>query len=578
MKKNLFTLTVFMLAFTAFAGNRPKETMLRLAQDQIAHQRANQHSSARNSQVKLVAERPNMSVYSDGERFSIISNDDRYAAVLAYGNGSFDIDSIPANVQWWISAVEQVMGNGVTTQLTSSASYTAVGPLMTTKWSQDTPYNNLLPEVRNEKNKKEKAPSGCVATAMAQILNCNQYPASVDFEGSYTIDGSETVNKEQVTETFSWPYHLAYGSYYPDGYTSSEQIESLSYTDDEGDAIARLVKACGYAVNMDYTYEGSGAYVVDAGVAMVEKFQYPQAAVKYLSRDYYTTDEWMNILYNEFQNGNPVLYGGYGTTPGSGSDSDDDYYGHAFVLHGMDSDGLVYVNWGWSGAYDGYYTIDLLHVDDETEFNLYQEALIGIRPVALETDVFKSSLVTDEPYTISHSSKSSKITVSLESDLYNLSLYDLTGTVRFVIEDLTDGENVLTVNILDDDDVLESFYGWGATNKFLSSKVNLTSGHTYRAYIESKDYRETDWQMVRTVGGPFYYEISYIEKNKATISDPIYYNTSETTAIKSINVDNISNSDTTVRYFNLQGREVDANTQGLVIVKQGDSVKKVINK
>jgi len=578
MKRNLLLLTVFTLALTALAGNRSKETMLRLAKEQIAQQRAMMRRANVNSQVKLVAERPKMSVFSDGEQFSIISNDDRYNAVLAYGNGAFCIDSIPANVRWWMTAVEQVMNSSTTTntsnttQIAATTSYTTVGPLMTTKWSQDTPYNDLMPEVKNEKNKKSKAPCGCVAIAMAQILNCNQYPASVDFEGSYTIDGSKTANKEQVTETFSWPYLLAYGAYYPDGYSSSKDIENISYTDDEGDAIARLVRACGYSVNMDYSYEGSGAYVYDAGLAMVEKFQYPQAAVKYLYRDYYTTEEWMDILYTEFQNGNPVLYGGCGTSSDSGSE--EDYYGHAFVLHGMDGNGLVYVNWGWAGAFDGYYAIDLLHVDDETEFNLYQEALVGIRPTALETDVIQSILVTDEPYTVSYSSKSSKISVSLKSGLYNLSLYDLTGEVRFVVEDLTDNKNALTVNIMDGDDVLESFYGW-ETGNLVSSKVSLTSGHTYRAYIESKDSREADWQTVRTVGGPFYYDITYNEAGKVSISDPVYISASETTAVQSIVVDTGTSSDKSVRYFDLQGREVDADTHGLVIIKQGNTVKKV---
>ncbi len=575
MKRNLLLLTILALALTALAGNRSKETMLRLAKEQIAQQRVAMRRANADSQVKLIAERSKMSVYSDGEHFSIIGNDDRYDAVLAYGTGAFCVDSIPSNVKWWMTAVEQVMNSTSSTTVTAAQraanSYTTVGPLMTTKWSQETPYNGLLPEVKNGKNKKSKAPCGCVATAMAQILNCNQYPSSVSFKGSYTIDGAEDATEEQVTETFSWPYLLAYGAYYPDGYTSSKDVKSISYTDEEGDAIARLIRACGYSVNMDYSYEGSGAYVYDAGLAMVEKFLYPQAAVKYLYRDYYTTEEWMDILYNEFKNGNPVLYGGCGTTSDSGSD--DDYYGHAFVLHGMDSSGLVYVSWGWSGAYDGYYAVDLLHVDDETEFNLAQEMLIGIRPTALETDAICSILVTDEPYTISYSSKSSKLSVSLKSGLYNLSLYDLTGEVRFVVEDLTDNKNALTVQVMDDE-VLESFYGWEADN-FVSGKVSLTSGHTYRAYIESKDSRETDWQTVRTVGGPFYYEITYTEKGKATISDPVYANAKETTAIQSIVTDTDSNSDTTTRYFDLQGREVGNNARGLIVVKQGNTVKKV---
>ncbi len=563
MKKILLLFTIFTLSLSTEAGNRTKTKMLQLAEEHMAKHKSG-HNRASGEAVKLIAERPMMSVYSDGTQFSIISSDDRYHAVLAYGNGSFDMDSVPANVKWWMTSVEQAMASGIAEQQTET--YTAVEPLMTAKWGQYAPYNNLMPEVKGDKNKKSNAPTGCVATAMAQILNTIQYPASVNFEGSYTIDGSETPVKEQVTETFSWPYKIAYGSYLPDGYTSDHDVKTIYYTTQQGNAVACLLRACGYAVNMDYSYEGSGALLYDAGHALVEKFQFPEASVKYLSRDFYSTEEWLTILNREFQNGSPVLYGGYG----GDSESEEDLYGHAFVLHGMDSDGLVYINWGWQGDCDGYYAIDLLQPYEDVDLSIYQEGVVGFRPQAVKSDVFQSFVVTEKPYTVSY--KSSRLTLTLKGMLYNNSIYDLEGDIRCIVKDMTDGDVLLTEYLMEDD-VLQSGYGW-ESGQALSKKLSLSAGHTYRVYLESKDDRETDWQMVRTIGGPIYYEISYSEKGKATISDAIFYDNNGATAIQAITADT-DNSSNTLRYFDLQGREVDANAHGLVIVKQGNTVKKV---
>ncbi len=567
MKKYLLLLTILTLAQTVQAAIRSKQTMLRLAQQQVSQQRAAMHRSNAASELKLLEERPQMSVYSDGELFAIISSDDRYDAVLAYGTGAFDVDSLPANVRWWMEAVEQAMHSGVTSHRASS--YTPVEPLMTTKWGQDEPFNNLLPEVKDEEKKSVHAPTGCVATAMAQIMNLMQFPASVNFLGTYTVDGSSISKTKLVMETFEYPYKLAYGYYFPDGYKSEKDYEEMPYTEEEADAIARLMRACGYAVNMGYAYEGSGAATYDAAAALSSKFQYPEVAVKMLQRDYFTTKEWLDILSNEFQNGCAVLYGGYGTETGD----EEDLYGHAFVFHGMDSEGRVYVNWGWQGACEGYYAIDLLAPDEETHFNLYQDAIIGIRPTALSTDNYQSMLITDKPYTFSYSSKSSKLTLALKSSLYNVSLYDLEGQVRLTVEDKTDAKNVLTQNMMKQGEVLESYYGWEASDRFAQNTVSFTSGHTYQAYLESKDDREAEWQKVRTIGGAFYYELTCNQKGEVTVSDPIFIGAETPTAIQTVAADIVE--DGAVRYYDLQGRQLDADTHGLVIMKQGSKVTKV---
>jgi len=218
----------------------------------------------------------------------------------------------------------------------------------------------------------------------------------------------------------------------------------------------------------------------------------------------------------------------------------------------------------------------LLNPDEETEFPLYQDAVIGIRPNTLSTDVIQSMLVTDKPYTIKYSSKTSELTLALLANMYNISLYDLSGQVRFAIEDKTDSKTVVEENLLKDGEVLESFYGWEASDSFLHGTMTFTKGHTYHACLESKDERETDWQKVRTIGGAFYYEITCDRDGEVTISDPIFVSKETPTAIQSVTT-NVGEDDV-VRYYDMHGRQVDSSTRGLLIRKQGSDVKKIMVK
>jgi len=525
---------------------------------------AKQHMSLQNKdavgEVKLVTERPLMAIYSDGKQFSIISRDDSYDAVLAYGAGEFNVDSAPANVMWWMAAVEEALAKGVTTR--RSSSYTAVAPLMTTKWGQAEPYNNLSPEVKDEDKKTVNAPCGCLATAMGQLLNYCEYPASVNFTGSYTIDGSEKAVEEQVTETFAWPYKLAYGAYLPDGYKSAKKdAEYISYTDEEGDAVARMIRACGYSVNMDYSADGSGAASYYGALAFVEKFQYPAKSVKWLTRIYYTTDDWMDMLHEEMANGSAILYGGY---------DKELTYGHAFVLHGMDSEGKVYVNWGWQGQFDGYYSIDLMTPDDETELSYWQDAIIGIRSTALSSDEYTSLWTTDEPYDLKY--KSSKLTLTLKDFMSNSTIYDFKGDVRFCVVDSVTSDTTMIYKLCSNEEV-GSYYGWEEDTELMSKKVSFTSGHTYKAFMESKDNRESGWQGVRTEGGTFYHSIACSESGKVTINNKVE-SEGGTTGITNVTIE-----DTAVKYYSLDGKPLNGMRRGINIVRMGNGeVRKVVVK
>ena len=108
------------------------------------------------------------------EGYVIVSADDRLPDVLGYSdNGEFDMEQIPDNMKWWLSEYERQI-ECLLSSLSNVApmagtahrdEWTAIQPLVKSKWGQDSPYNNLCP------TENGRTVTGCLATAMAQIMN-----------------------------------------------------------------------------------------------------------------------------------------------------------------------------------------------------------------------------------------------------------------------------------------------------------------------------------------------------------------------------------------------------------------------
>lgn len=125
--------------------------------------------------------------------------------------------------------------------------------------------------------------------------------------------------------------------------------------------VATLLYDCGLSIGMNYDDNGSGSYNFEACNAINEHFN---MYATYYDRSYYTASDWMNILYQQLSQKNPVVYTGVSKVEGVAS-------GHCFVIDGYREDGLVHVNWGWDGEGDGYYDIALLNpvVGDSMSFS-----------------------------------------------------------------------------------------------------------------------------------------------------------------------------------------------------------------
>ena len=265
---------------------------------------------------------------ADNQGFVIVGGEDDNPEILGWSDtGSIDVANIPDGLKWLLECYEQtarshrLLKGG--RKLVARAPRQAVQPLLQTRWSQWAPYNNMCPEINGQ-----KCLTGCVATALAQVINYTKWP-----EGPTAAIGQLITTSHQLRlpalepTTFNW---------------------NNMTTED----IARLMLYCGQAVNMDYGVEASGAIPEEEVSALKRVFGYSRDARFVYSRDY-SSANWEQLLYDELKDGRPVIYNGYTK----------DNEGHTFVIHGYE-DGRFYVNWGWGGNGDGYFTLTNLDSGD----------------------------------------------------------------------------------------------------------------------------------------------------------------------------------------------------------------------
>lgn len=306
---------------------------------------------------------------TDGDGYIVIAADNLLPGLLGYSDsGNFDPTNIPASMSAWLKQYGRQLEYAIATGLQSSAlanfgEWDAVPPLCKSKWDQNKPYNNDCPDINGT-----KAPTGCTATAMAQVINKHKWPVTGSGVNTYTPHYTDTpLTFDFGATTFDWANMKdSYGS---------------SYTDAEAQAVATLMAACGNASLMEYGEYESGAYPYDAVYGMVNYLGYDKSAVL-AERDFYPAAVWNEMLYTELSNGRPVIYGGY--TSGNA--------GHTFIIDGYDGKGYFHVNWGWGGMSDGYFLITALDPEEQgtggssAGYNFYQDAVLNVMPAREGSD------------------------------------------------------------------------------------------------------------------------------------------------------------------------------------------------
>ena len=325
-------------------------------------------------------------IFNTADGFVIVSADDIAVPILGYSDsGNFDPQNIPINMYEWLQGYEHDISLGISNgvsasteiatdwrklssgQMVSTKRSRSVNALVQTRWNQSSPYNNLCPYDSDE---GERTVTGCVATAMAQIMKYWNYPTQGNGSQTYTHNkyGELTANFGQTT--YDWNNMV--NSY------------SNSATQAQKDAVATLMYHCGVAVTMSYGVSGtggSGAVTVGpsngtAEYALKNFFLYKNTLVG-CYRSSYEEDEWKNMLITDLDAGRPVIYTGRGEGGG-----------HCFICDGYNNSNQFHFNWGWGGYCDGFYSINSMEPgtggigSGNGSYNESQSAIFGIEPNA----------------------------------------------------------------------------------------------------------------------------------------------------------------------------------------------------
>ena len=240
------------------------------------------------------------------------------------------------------------------------------------KWGQNAPYNTYCKITVN--GNETNAPTGCVATAVAQLMSIYKYP-----NGYYYLPDDETV-------TFNWA----------DMISQSPSSAGIDQT-------ARLMYFLGKPENLEAIYGETSSFAYTACIPRtLESFGYTNGG----NLTSYDTD----IVVEELQNGYPVLISG------KRLDEQAKYQGHCWLGHGLMKRTNIYkvfrrplgwvnigtpletyyilCNWGWYGDADGYYLSNVFNVANgavypdpiapsnfttNRNYQYYMEVLINIR-------------------------------------------------------------------------------------------------------------------------------------------------------------------------------------------------------
>lgn len=309
-----------------------------------------------------------------GGGYVLVGADSNAYSILGYADsGSLDTDNMPDNMRQWLKGYDEAIKAMKTLDIEPCdapvVSGEAIEPLLATTWYQADPYNIFCPSVPDGKGGEQTAPTGCVATAMAQVMYYHKWPTAEckplpGYEFS-PAEGEVIAMDPLQSHIFDWDTMLL-------DYSTDVQA-----TEAQQHAVAELMQYCGQALKTRYMAAGSDAREISIATAARTYFGYDKAT-KPLFRAYYSIDQWENMIYDELKAGRPVPYAG-----------ESGVSGHSFVCDGYDGNGLFHINWGWGGRSDGYFRLSVLNPFNNTSigssishmgYSYDQQAVFGMQP------------------------------------------------------------------------------------------------------------------------------------------------------------------------------------------------------
>lgn len=439
--------------------------------------------------------------------FVIVAGDDAVSPILAYADrGDFSeremAPAAKAMLESYAQQIEMIQQNP-SLAVAASTSYAAIAPMVESQWNQSEPYNYMCPTIEGEPG---RSVTGCVATAMAQIMYYHKWPvAETKAIPAYQMSNGELIAGANSV-TLDWDAMQS-------TYTGSEAED-----DPAAKAVAQLMVLCGKGVQMAYSYYSSGAGDGAVVNALKSYFDY-DGAIHRISRADYANADWEKAIYDELAAQRPVYLSGTSLSA-SGT------VGHAFVCDGYDGQGLFHINWGWGGMSDGFFRLTLLNPDDHGTggnngsggYSMGEAAIIGIQPnqggTLQETAELTLETFSCTAESVERNSFAAGFSLPLNLSMWNLTSQALAVEVGIAIYDDNNQQwGMMELGL--SDPALATSHGWGGTAQ-LTVGTRITDG-TYTLRLVHKVNGSDEWTLLKNADK--YYLEMRVSGNKATITN-----------------------------------------------------------
>lgn len=468
-------------------------------------------------------------VYNRGENegYVIMGGDEQAKEILAYvPQGHFVYDSLPDNMKWWLGQYEQEIDTAIirsshapkrTIQKSPNRSSVAnarqdIPDMITTKWNQGAPFNSMIPTTPSGL----QFPSGCVPTALAQIMKYWNYPQVGSGSNSYVMSGDEgdiTFSADFGNTTYDWVNMI-------DDYSGQ-------YTEQQALAVGQLMYHIGVALEVMYNFDGtgygdwqSGDFEHDHHMVKILKdnFHY-NSKMRRVNRNMWKDEDWKDLIYSELLAGRPVYY------------SATKNVGHAFICHGYSNSlDMFSINWGWGGYMDGYFSLS--GTDALDGYNILHSIIVGMCPdsIVLSTPLVGDTIQVDNLNYIVRNTIDKKVGCSqtyLSSEISELHMptqvtyfgetYDVTYIERYAFNNAFLLHSLFLPSTIET--LAESaFYNSGIDSITVPDKVKKLS---IDCFADCKNLQKVEMDSVEEIGA-FCFERCY-SLREVIIPDKVTY-------------------------------------------------------
>ncbi len=449
-----------------------------------------------------------------GRGFVVVAGDDAAQPILAYSFSHaapcFDNSNKYCNVRGWFTYADKAIralrkaggaadsrwGDVATTRATTNVIETAL-------WDQRIPYNLDCPMVDGE-----QCITGCTQTALAIIMYHHRWPLqATGTTHSYTTDTyGYNIPARDINHTYDWDNMLF--SYDND------------YTNEQAMAVATIMADLGHANMANYGINETGA--LPNTLSMHENFGY-SPNITLIIRDGFADDEWYSMIRADIDANRPIFYSGYNESYESG---------HAFVIDGYSDADYFHINWGWSGAYNGFFLLDRLQPMKGHDYSSEQWMLVNFVPY--RGGAAEGQLMMYSPGMV-HDVETFEVDVPFVINtvaVCNISQQYFTGEIALAH---TDSMGAIKEVVSEIQSINDLPGGYAATIADVHCLIQMPIAPNDRLRYFYRESEKDGWHVLMPYCGPCLWEIVLNEQGLATIEESTSVNFNKLTKILTIN-------------------------------------------